>query len=369
MDAAVLSSIPGDLVIDELRVSSIEPNDVLIRTAFAGLCHSDLHFMQGVHTYPLPVVLGHEGAGIVEAVGPDVRSVSPGDHVVVCVSMFCGECRHCLMGRPYLCPNRAAVRERQGATLRREDGSPVEAFGGLGTFAEEMLVHERGVVRIRSDMPMDVAALIGCSVTTGLGAVMRTAQVEPASSIAVVGCGGVGLSAIQGGRLVNGFPIVAVDLSDEKLRIAQRLGATHTVNAGSGDAVEAVREITSGGANYVIEAVGTNGTVEQSIAMAGRGATVVIVGMPPPGQAFAFDGLGFLSRELVLRGSMMGANRFKIDIPWYTDLYMSGRLALDELVTARIDLVDVNDGYSNMAAGIGARSVIDFHLGSAVDES
>src|SRR6478735_1103772 len=214
MQAAVLRTVPGELVIEDLTVDAIGPREMLVRTAHSGLCHSDLHFIDGVWAIEPPLVMGHEGAGIVEAVGSDVTYVRPGDHVVTCVSAFCGQCRQCLRGRPHLCENRASVLERASPALRDHDGGAVRPFGALGTFAEEMLVHEHAVAKVRDDMPLDMAALIGCAVTTGVGAVVHTAAVEPGSSVAVVGCGGIGLAAVQGARLVGASPIIAVDIAD-----------------------------------------------------------------------------------------------------------------------------------------------------------
>ncbi len=264
MQAAVLNEIPGELVIEDITVDKPGPGEVLIQTVNAGLCHSDLHFMDGQWSrLPLPAVMGHESAGIVQAVGPDVDYVKAGDHVITCLSIFCGNCEFCLTGRPNLCQNSAATSRPKGAASRLSRGdTEVGQFARLGGFAEEMLVHQNGVVKIRPDMPLDKAALIGCGVTTGVGAVFKTARIEPGSTVCVVGAGGIGLSAIQGARIAGASRIIAVDLSTAKLETAQVCGATDVINASEvDDPVAAVREMTGGGVDYAFEAIGRKDTV------------------------------------------------------------------------------------------------------------
>ena len=360
MQAAVLRTVPGDLEIEELTVDAIGPHELLVRTAHSGLCHSDLHFIDGVWAIEPPLVMGHEGAGIVEAVGSEVTYVRPGDHVVTCVSAFCGQCRQCLNGRPHLCDSRDSVLARPAPALRDRDGGAVRPFGSLGTFAAEMLVHEHSVAKVRDDMPLDMAALIGCAVTTGVGAVVRTAAVEPGSSVAVVGCGGIGLAAIQGARLVGASPIIAVDIADDKLERARSVGATHTVNARDTDAVEAVRELTHGGVDYSFEAIGTKHTAEQCFTMLGRHGTATVIGMVPADVKLEISGAALFGQEQRIQGSMMGSNRFRLDMPWFCDLYVDGRLKLDEMVTAHRPLSEINEGYDVLRRGEGARTVIDF---------
>jgi S-(hydroxymethyl)glutathione dehydrogenase/alcohol dehydrogenase len=237
MRAAVLSRIPGPLEIVDVQVDAPGPREVLVRVAASGLCHSDLHFMEGKYECDTPIVLGHEAAGVVEAVGSEVAGLGPGDRVVACLSVFCGRCELCLSGRPALC--QAPERERspdQPPRLSR-DGERVYQFARLSAFAEQMLVHEHALVKIAPEMPLDKAALIGCGVTTGLGAVFRTARVDPGSTVAVIGCGGIGLSAVQGARIAGANRIIAVDTFASKLELAQALGATHVVNGSTGDPV------------------------------------------------------------------------------------------------------------------------------------
>jgi S-(hydroxymethyl)glutathione dehydrogenase / alcohol dehydrogenase len=359
MRAAVLNTIPGALEIEELSIDKPRSREVLVRTAHSGLCHSDLHFLDGVWPGVTPMVMGHEGAGVVEAVGADVTHVRPGDHVIACVSVFCGNCRYCFAGKPHLCANRNEVVARDEPALRAADGTPVAPFASLGTFAEQMLLHENAIVKIREDMPLDRAALIGCGVTTGLGAVFRTARVEPGSSVAVVGCGGIGLAAVQGARLASAAPVIAVDVEDAKLEQARLLGATYTVNANDVDPVEAVKDLSSGGVDYAFEAIGLKQSAEQCFRMLGRGGTAIVIGMLPAGVALEIAGTDLLS-EKGIRGSLMGSNRFRTDMPWYCELYLDGRLKLDEMVSAHRPLDEINEGYDQMRRRVGTRTVIDF---------
>ncbi|MCY4271557.1 MAG: Zn-dependent alcohol dehydrogenase [bacterium] len=361
MRGAVLHASPGELVVENLTVDKPDPNEVLINTTYAGLCHSDLHFMDGHWPVAAPTVMGHESAGVVAAVGEDVTYVKPGDHVITCVSMWCGVCSKCLDGKPYMCLNADSMRSgRPSPSLQLDDGRSCIAFAGLGSFAEELLVHERAVVKIRDDMPLDRAALIGCGVTTGLGAVMRTAAVPAGSSVVVIGCGGIGLSAVQGARIVGATPIIAVDVAASKLEAARRLGATHTVDASQSDPVAAVHEITAGGADYSFEAIGLTATVEQSWAMLGAGGTATIIGMLPMTSQVTIPGGEIILSEKKLQGSLMGSNRFRLDMPKFIDLYLDGRLKLDEMVSATIGIDEVNDGYAAMKAGETLRSVVAF---------
>lgn len=358
----MLRSSPGELSIEDLTIDEPSPREVLVRTAYAGLCHSDLHFIDGVFPAALPMVMGHEGAGIVEAVGDDVTYVRPGDHVITCLSSFCGECRLCLRGRPYLCSTRIAYRNRPRPAMRDERAEGVTAFLGLGAFAERMLVHERAVVKVRDDMPLDAAALLGCGVTTGIGAVLRTAQVEPGSSVAVIGCGGIGLAAVQGAQIVGASPIIAIDIVPDKLRRATELGATVTMNPTVDDVIESVRSRTGGGVDYSFEAIGSKATAEQAFAMLAPGGVATLIGMVPVGATLEIPASDLYMHDRRIQGSTMGSNRFRIDMPWYCDLYMDGRLKLDEFVTDRCSIEEVNAGYDRMRRGEGLRTVIDFAI-------
>ena len=362
MKAAVLNQQPGDLDIEELRVDDPAPGEVLVRTVGAGLCHSDLHFMEGLFRLKVPAVLGHESAGVVEAVGEGVTYVQPGDRVVCCLSIFCGACRQCLSGFPNRCTNPAATSRPRGATSRltRDDGTPVGQFARLGGFAELMLIHQNGVVKVTEDIPFDKVALIGCGVLTGSGAVFRTAGVEPGSRVCVIGAGGIGLAAIQAARIVGAGQVIVVDVSDSKLATARQLGATETVDASQVDnVVEAVRELSGGGVDYSFEAIGKKATAEQAFKMLDVGGTATIIGMVPDDQRLEIKAMDLLS-EKRLQGSMMGSNQFRVDIPRLISMYLDGRLDLDTMVSKTLTLEEVNEGYALMKKGEVARSVITF---------
>lgn len=362
MKAAVLCEQPGDLVIEDLKIDTPGPQEVLIQTVGAGLCHSDLHFMEGLFRSKVPAVMGHESAGIVQSVGRDVTYVKPGDHVVACLSIFCGQCRQCLSGNPHRCSNtRATSRGRDDEPrLQRHDGTPVDQMARLGGFAEEMLIHQNGIVKVTEDVSLEKACLIGCGVTTGFGAAVKTAAVPVGATVCVIGCGGIGLSAIQGARVAGASRIIAVDMSAEKLETAKVMGATDTLNASeTDDVVAAVKELTKGGVEYSFEAIGLKQTAEQAFEMLAVGGTATIVGMVPSNTKLEIRGIDFLS-EKKLQGSMMGSNQFRTDIPQMIDLYLNGRLLLDEMVSATIDLEQVNEGYAWMKEGTVARTVISF---------
>ncbi len=362
MKAAVLNQIPGELEIEDVSIDKPAANEVLVRVVASGLCHSDLHFMEGLWQTRLPAVMGHEGAGVVEAVGDDVSYVKVGDHVITCLSVFCGKCRWCLSGHLSICDNPGAVARPKGATARLSSGKgdAVNQFARLGAFAEMMLVHENAVVKVKEEMPLDRAALIGCGVTTGLGAVFRTARVEPGSEVAVIGAGGIGLSAIQGARIAGASKVIAVDLSDAKLDVARQVGATHVVNGANVDAVEAVKELTGGGVDFSFEAIGLKQTGEQAWAMLRPRGVATIIGMMPMGQKLEIPGHEVFMHEKTLKGSMMGSNQFRLDMPRFIDLYLDGKLMLDEMVSHRIKLEDINAGYDLMRRREATRTVITF---------
>jgi len=359
--AAVLNEIPGELEITEVGIDKPGPREVLIQTAAAGLCHSDLHFMEGKYPYMTPAVLGHESAGVVQAVGSDVTYVQPGDHVITCLSVFCGHCSYCIEGRLSLCSNKDSECNRGPNETPRLtiDGAPAWQFLHLSSFAEQMLVHEHAIVKIREDMPLDRASLIGCGVMTGVGAVFRTARVEPGETVAVFGAGGIGLGAIQGARIAGAGRIIAVDMLDNKLEVARQMGATDTVNAADTDAVGAIHEMTSGGVHKSFEAVGLKQTAEQSFQSLRNGGTATVIGMIPIGTNVEIHGVDF-SMEKKIQGSNMGSNQFRTDMPRLVDMYLDGRLMLDEMVSARISLEEINQGFEAMKAGSVTRSVIMF---------
>jgi S-(hydroxymethyl)glutathione dehydrogenase/alcohol dehydrogenase len=333
---------------------------VLVQTVAVGVCHSDLHVVEGNYPGAVgPIVLGHEAAGIVKAVGPDVTSVKPGDHVITCLSIFCGQCEYCLTGRPNLCLRVGLRRTDDQPPRLSRAGSAVHQFAELGAFAEEMLVHENATVGIRDDMPLDRAALIGCGVTTGVGAVFNTAMVRPGSTVVVIGCGGIGLNAIQGARIAGASRIFAVDALPPKLKIAQQFGATDVVNAAEEDAVMAVLRATGGGVDYAFEAIGLKNTVEQSFAMLRTGGTATVIGLMRMGDKVELPGIEFIM-EKTIQGSNMGSNRFRVDMPRYVQMYRDGGLMLDELVSDRIALDDVQEAFRRLKAGEVSRSVVVF---------
>jgi S-(hydroxymethyl)glutathione dehydrogenase / alcohol dehydrogenase len=359
MKAAVLRGVKQPLTIEEVQLSKPGPREVLLRTVAAGVCHSDLHFYNGSYLYPTPAVLGHESAGIVEEVGSDVAYVKKGDHVITCLSVFCGECQYCLSGRPALC-SKTLTRRPQGSEPRiSQDGKLVHQFLDLSSFAEQMLVHEHALVKITPEMPLDRAALIGCGVTTGLGAVFRTARVEPGDTVAVIGCGGVGLSAIQGAAIAGAGRVIAVDTNPAKLQLATKLGATDVIDPRNGDVVQQVRDLTNGGVHHSFEVLGRKETAEQAFAMLAPGGTATIVGMIPFGQKIELHGFDFL-RERKIQGSSMGSNHFRVDMPRLVEFYMRGKLHLEDWISAKLKLSEINDGFAAMKAGKTVRSVIMF---------
>ena len=307
-------------------------------------------------------MLGHESSGVVEAVGEGVTHVAPGDHVVCCLSIFCGTCRQCLSGFPNRCVNPTATSRPKSAPprLARDDGTAINQFARLAGFAELMLVHENGVVKVTEEMPLDKAALIGCGVLTGTGAVFRTASVAPGSRVCVIGAGGIGLAAIQAARIAGAGMVIVVDVNDAKLATARQLGATAAVNAAeTDDVIDAVKELSSGGVDFSFEAIGTKTTAEQAFRVLDVGGTATVIGMVPDNQRIEVRGMDLLT-EKRLQGSMMGSNQFRVDIPRLIAMYLGGRLDLDTMVSKTLSLQEVNEGYALMKRGEVARSVISF---------
>ena len=359
MKAAVFHAPHQPLTIEEVAVNKPGPREVLLRTAFAGLCHSDLHFIEGLYPIPTPVVLGHESSAIVEAVGDGVTYVKPGDHVITCLSVFCGTCPQCLTGHPNLCEN-TDVKMLPGVAKRMSwNGQQLNQAFNLSSFAEQMLVHENSMVKIDDDIPLDRAALVGCGVMTGVGAVFNAAKVEPGSTVAVIGCGGVGLSAVNGAALAGAERIIAIDTVASKLELARELGATDTLNVSNADPVKAVRDMTGGGVNYSFEALGTKPTAEQAFQMLRAGGTATIIGMVPFGVKIELHGADFL-RDRKIQGTSMGGNRFRVDMPRLLSLWRQGRLKLDHLISGTLKLGEINDGFAKLKSGAPVRQLIDF---------
>jgi len=359
MKAAVLREVGKPLQIEDVQISKPGPREVLIRTKASGLCHSDLHFMEGLWPHPLPTVLGHEAAGVVEQVGSEVTLVKPGDHVITCLSAFCGHCEFCLTDRMSLCLSPETKRKADEPTRLTQNGAAMTQYLNLSGFAEQMLVHEHACVAIRKDMPFDRAALIGCGVMTGVGAAILTAKVRPGDTVAVIGLGGVGLSAVNGAAIAGAARIIAVDMSPGKANLAMAFGATDFVCAAEDDPVKTVLEMTKGGVDQSFECVGLTKTVEQAFGMIKRGGATNVVGMVALGQNISLPGSAFMGGKTI-RGSAMGSNRFPLDMPKLVDMYMVGKLKLDDMVSRRIRLDQVNEGFAEMKGGQIARSVIVF---------
>jgi S-(hydroxymethyl)glutathione dehydrogenase/alcohol dehydrogenase len=358
MRAAIFHGAQQLLTVEDVEIDKPIDHEVRVRVIGSGVCHSDLHFIDGYYDFPAPAILGHEAAGIVEDVGPQVDDLAPGDHVIACLSVFCGRCDFCLSGRTYLCQSRP-IRAKDAPPRLSWMREPVHQFANLSAYAEQMLVHSNALVKVEHDLPLDRLALIGCGVTTGVGAVLNTARIEAGSVVAVFGCGGVGLSAIQGARIAGARRIIAVDVYDHKLDKARELGATDTINASKSDPVETIRAMTNGGVDYSFEAIGLKRAAEQCFECLLPGGTATVIGMIPVGQKVELEGSVFL-REKKIQGSNMGSNRFKIDMPKYIDFYRQGRLKLDEMITRTVTLDDLNDAFSAMKAGEVARQVIAF---------
>ena len=360
MKAAIFHGPNQKLTIEDVEVDKPQDREVLIKTVASGVCHSDLHFIDGFYPYPAPAILGHEAAGIVEEVGRQVSYVKPGDHVIACLSVFCGYCEQCMSGHPNRCANKAATQRNPADKPRlSQKGKPIFQFLDVSSYCEKMLLHENAIVKIREDIPLDRAALVGCGVTTGVGAVLRTAKVEPGSTVAVFGAGGVGLAAIQGAKIAGARMIIAVDKFESKLAMAKRLGATHAVDASSSDPVDEIRKLTGGGVDYSFEAIGLKTAAEQAFYSLKPGGTATVIGMIPVGQKVEMDGYMFLT-ERKLQGSNMGSNRFRIDMPQYLDFYLQGRLNLDDMISKRDKLENVNEAFRAMKAGEVARTVLSF---------
>jgi S-(hydroxymethyl)glutathione dehydrogenase/alcohol dehydrogenase len=360
MKAAVFHGPKQPLSIEDVEIDKPQDREVLVRTVASGVCHSDLHFVDGFYPYPAPAVLGHEAAGIVEEAGRQVTYLKPGDHVIACLSVFCGNCDQCMSGHPNRCSNKAATqRDPKDKPRISQKGKPINQFLDLSSYCEKMLVHENALVKISDDIPLDRAALVGCGVTTGVGAVLNTAKVEPGSTVAVFGCGGVGLAAIQGARIAGARKIIAVDMFEGKLSMAKRLGATDSVDASASDPIDEIRKLTGGGVDYAFEAIGLKKAAEQAFNSLKPGGTATVIGMIPVGQKVEVDGFMFLT-ERKLQGTNMGSNRFRIDMPRYLDFYLQGRLKLDEMISKRGKLEDVNEAFRAMKAGEVARTVLMF---------
>jgi S-(hydroxymethyl)glutathione dehydrogenase/alcohol dehydrogenase len=362
MRAAVLHEQRKPLVVEEVELADPRDGEVLVRMAASGVCHSCLHAMDGSWAgIRTPMVLGDEGAGIVEKVGPNVKSLSVGDHVILSWAPTCGRCRYCVSGRPVLCERRPPSGCMYDGTTRMTlRGETVYHYGTVATMGALTVVPEDCAIPIRKDFPLDKAALIGCSVTTGLCSVLNIGQVPAGASMAVFGAGGIGLNAIQGGPITGAHPIIAVDVSDAKLEYARDFGATHLVNATREDPVDAIRRITGSGVAYSFVAVGNVQAAEQAFAALEPGGTCVVIGLPATGLRISIDPGLLVGPMRVLRGSAYGGARTFVDFPRLVELNLNGKLKLDELITRRYDVSEANEAFRALADGEVARGLIVF---------
>jgi S-(hydroxymethyl)glutathione dehydrogenase/alcohol dehydrogenase len=361
--AAVFRKVHDPLTIESIDIDKPWGREVLVRTAATGVCHSDLHVVDGDGRFPMdrPIVLGHEGSGVVEAVGADVTTVRPGDHVVACLSGFCGNCAQCLSGHPNLCVGGIVTRPDSAAPRLSQRGQGFRQFIGISSYAERMLLHENSIVKIDPELPLDRAALVGCGVLTGVGAALRSSGLQAGQTVAVFGCGGVGLAIVQGARIGGARQIIGVDMFESKMEMAKRVGATHFVNSKKDDPVKAIRSLTGGaGVDHAFEAVGNATLVRQAIESLAIRGTATIVGVLPPDAKIEFPWMA-IRPECRVQTSRMGSNRFRTDIPLYLEFYRQGRLLLDEMVTRRGRLDDINEAFRAMKAGEVARTVLTFN--------
>lgn len=359
MKAALLVEPGKPLEIVDVEIGEAGPREVLIRTSAVGLCRSDLHFVDGVYPHPLPTIPGHEAAGVVEAIGSEVGHVAPGDHVIAFLAPFCGTCSLCQNGQQSLCVDPSTKRSGDEPSRLSRNGEPLAQFLNLSGFAEKMLVHENACVAIDKDMPMDRAALIGCSVITGAGSIFNDCGLKPGETVAIVGAGGIGLSAINAARIAGAGDIIAIDPIPAKRDLAMTMGATKIFDARDEDAVEQVIAATGGGVDYSVEAVGHTDSVRIAWKVLRRGGAAIVLGMIPPGDMVEIHGPDLLQGKS-LKGSLMGSAHFMRDMPKLVAYYLDGRLDLDSVIAERISLEEINQGFDKLRGGAAARSVILF---------
>ncbi len=362
VNAAILYETGQPLVVETIDLAEPASGEVLIRMVAAGVCYSDYHIINGEWQHPLPAVLGHEGAGIVERIGPDVTRVSPGQGVILNFRANCGVCHYCVIGRPVLCNGIATPRNTMfdGTSRLSKNGSILHHFSRTACFAEYAVVPESGAVPVSDEMPLDKACLAGCAVMTGIGAVVNTAQLSAGATVMVLGCGGVGLNIIQGAALRGARKIIAVDMLDNKLEYAKLFGATNCINSSKIDATKEVVEISGGGVDYAFEAVGNVSTVRQAYDMLGPGGTLVMVGMAPEQKEFSINALSLPRGEKTITGSWYGGARPWVDLPLLTKLYLDGKIQIDPLISRSYPLDRINDAFRALVAGEVARSIISF---------
>ncbi len=362
--AAVCRALNQPVVVETVSVHPPGRGEVTIRVAACGVCHSDLSATNGTIALAPPLVLGHEAAGEVVEVGEGVEGLAPGDHVVSAFVWMCGKCRYCASGRPVLCveQNRALTTPPAGVPrVHDRDGMPLNVFSGCGVMAEYATLGAENVVKIDPQVPLDRAALVGCAVTTGVGAVFNTARVEPGASVAVLGCGGVGLNVIQGAAIAGAECILAIDTLEDKLEIARRFGATDTLVARAGeDPTKEIKKRTGGGPDYAFECVGSGALAELAYRAIRRGGKAVIVGVARAAETASFRPMTMVFEEKTLTGSYFGSAIPRVDFPRILQLYRAGRLKLDELITRRYSIEEAPQAFADLARGRNARGVIVF---------
>ena len=365
INAAILWEQGTPLVIEEAELEAPHAGEVLVEVKAAGVCHSDLHPARGDWPAKTPLVLGHEGTGIVREVGPGVTKVRPGDHVVFCWAPSCGACPMCLEGRPVLCDRllKTTYRNRLpgGGTRLRARGQEIAHFNSTACFADYAVVAEEGAIAIPPDVPFAVLATIGCAVVTGVGAVNNAARAQPGNSVVIIGAGGVGLNVAQGASLAECDPIIAVDLRATALSLARDFGATHTIEAQTQNVVEVVRELTKGrGSDYVFDTVGMPATIAQAVECARKGGSIVVTGLSRTDTLASIPAFPFVMQEKRLIGSLYGSGEPVADIPKLVGLYREGKLKLRELVTHTYRLDEVNEALNTLAGGTDARGIIEW---------
>ena len=363
MRAVVFSGIDQPVTLQEVDLAPPGYKEVRVQIAAAGVCHSDLHIRRGEWSVPTPLVMGHEGSGTVIEIGPGVTTLKVGDHVVLSWVPSCGECRYCKAGKEARCQVVATIVApggvlHDGTSRLSRNGKMIHHYLGVSSFAEEVVVPETGAIKIRDDAPLDVVALVGCAVATGVGAVTNTAHVEEGATVVVIGCGGVGLSVVQGARLAGAHRIVAIDIRPEKTALAMTMGATDQLDVSSTDPSEALRDVLPDGADYVFDAIGMTTTTEQAIQMLGLGGAAVIVGLPPTGARASFDPLVLAEADQRILGSNYGSVRPAVDLPRLVDLYMEGDLMLDQLVSSRRNLDQAAASLDDLEQGNALRTLL-----------
>jgi Zn-dependent alcohol dehydrogenase len=360
--AAMLHRAREPLRIETVELGALKPGDALVRIGAASLCHTDLEVIEGQLAYPMPIVLGHEAAGTVEALGPGVEGLARGDAVVLSWNPHCGHCFYCEQDQPILCETYLRLGPKavqfDGTTRLSLDGAPVYHLMYLGAFAEYCVVPAQSAVRVPHEIPFDRACLIGCGVMTGVGAVINTAKVPAGSTVAVIGLGGVGLSSLLGGIAVGASRVVAVDLSDDKLGLARQLGATDTFNAGGANAVDEIRSATNGGVEYAFEMAGSVRAMDLAYKITRRGGTTVTAGLPPPTHTFNLPQVNLVAEERTVKGSYIGTCVPVRDLPRYIALYRRGKLPVDRLMSSHLKLADINLGFDRLHEGKAVRQVI-----------